>query len=183
MPWHPSTTGESSLGIPWRRYVNRQQDIAQGCQNWVLGRGDICILALPSDAFCATLLIATLLLGGIPLLVAPPVIQIKGRYSNLTQVLRHVIRKTRPQIVIAPKAMADMREELESSLKKTRFIFGEENLIPDPSAAMSLVAPRDSDIAAMQLTSGTTGFPRVCVWHQTECHRRAGWYCARHGFK
>ena len=131
-----------------------------------LGRGDICILALPSDAFCATLLIATLLLGGIPLLVAPPVIQIKGRYSNLTQVLRHVIRKTRPQIVIAPKAMADMREELESSLKKTRFIFGEENLIPDPSAAMSLVAPRDSDIAAMQLTSGTTGFPRVCVWHQ-----------------
>ena len=131
-----------------------------------LGQGDICILALPSDAFCATLLIATLLLGGIPLLVAPPVIQIKGRYSNLTQVLRHVIRKTRPKIVIAPKAMADLREELEKSLKKTRFIFGEENLLPDPSAAMSLVAPRDSDIAAMQLTSGTTGFPRVCVWHQ-----------------
>jgi acyl-CoA synthetase (AMP-forming)/AMP-acid ligase II len=131
-----------------------------------LGRGDVCVLALPSDAFCATLLIATLLLGGVPLLVAPPVIQIKGRYSNLTQVLKHVIRKTKPQIVIAPKAMLDMRQELENSLKKTRFIFGEEALNPDPSAAMSLVAPRDSDIAAMQLTSGTTGFPRVCVWHQ-----------------
>ncbi len=131
-----------------------------------LGRGDICILALPSDAFCATLLTATLLLGGIPLLVAPPTIQIKGRYSNLAQVLRHVIRKTRPQIVVAPKAMAGMREELENTLKKTRFLFGEEDLRPDPSAAMSLVAPRDTDIAAMQLTSGTTGFPRVCVWHQ-----------------
>jgi acyl-CoA synthetase (AMP-forming)/AMP-acid ligase II len=131
-----------------------------------LGRGDLCILALPSDAFCATLLIATLLLGGVPLLVAPPVIQIKGRYSNLTQVLKHMIRKTKPKIVIAPKAMVDMREELERSLKKTRLIFGEESLSPDPSAAMALVAPTESDIAAMQLTSGTTGFPRVCVWQQ-----------------
>jgi fatty-acyl-CoA synthase len=131
-----------------------------------LGRGDVCILALPSDAFCATLLIAILLLGAVPLLVAPPIIQIKGRYSNLAQVLKHMIRKTKPKIVIAPKAMVDMREKLESGLKKTHLIFGEENLIPDPSAAIPHVAPTESDIAAMQLTSGTTGFPRVCVWQQ-----------------
>lgn len=131
-----------------------------------LARGDVCILALPSDAFCATLLIATLLLGTIPLLVAPPVIQIKGRYSNLTQVLKHMIRKTKPKIVIVPKAMLDMREELESSLKKTRVIFGENSLSPDTSGPISLVAPKETDLAAMQLTSGTTGFPRVCVWQQ-----------------
>jgi acyl-CoA synthetase (AMP-forming)/AMP-acid ligase II len=59
-----------------------------------------------------------------------------------------------------------MREELETSLKKTRIIFGEENLSPDPTAAMPQVTPLESDIAAMQLTSGTTGFPRVCVWKQ-----------------
>jgi len=131
-----------------------------------LGRGDICILALPSSALCATLLIATLLLGAVPLLVAPPIIQLKGRYSNLTQVLKHMIRKTKPKIVIVPKAMVDMREELESGLKKTRIIFEEEGLSPDLTAVIPQVAPAESDIAAMQLTSGTTGFPRVCVWQQ-----------------
>jgi acyl-CoA synthetase (AMP-forming)/AMP-acid ligase II len=131
-----------------------------------LGRGDMCILALSSDSFCAALLIATLLLGAVPLLVAPPIIQLKGRYSNLTQVLKYMIRKTKPKLVVAPKAMVDMREELEASRKKTRIIFGEENLSPDPAAAMPQVTPLESDIAAMQLTSGTTGFPRVCVWKQ-----------------
>ena len=131
-----------------------------------LGRGDVCILVLPSEAFCTTLLIATLLLGAVPLLMAPPVIQIQGRYSNLTQVLKRMTRKIKPQIVIAPKAMEDMREELEKSLKKTRFIFGEDSLSPDTSATVSLVTPTETDIAALQLTSGTTGFPRVCVWKQ-----------------
>jgi acyl-CoA synthetase (AMP-forming)/AMP-acid ligase II len=131
-----------------------------------LGRGDICILALPSSAFCATLLIATLLLGAVPLLVAPPIIQLKGRYSNLTQVLKHMIRKTKPKIVIVPKAMADMRDEFGAHLRKTRIVFGEESLTPDPTAGMPQVMPTESDIAAMQLTSGTTGFPRVCVWQQ-----------------
>lgn len=131
-----------------------------------LGRGDVCILALSSDSFCAVLLIAILLLGAVPLLVAPPIIQLKGRYSNLTLVLKHMIRKTKPKIVIAPKAMVDMREELERSLKKTRIIFEGEGLNPDPSAVIPQVAPKESDIAAMQLTSGTTGFPRVCVWKQ-----------------
>lgn len=131
-----------------------------------LGRGDVCILALPSGAFCATLLIGTLLLGAVPLLVAPPIIQLKGRYSNLTQVLRHMIRKTKPKIVIVPKAMMDRREELENGLKKTRIIFEEEGLSPDLSAEIPRTVPAESDIAAMQLTSGTTGFPRVCVWQQ-----------------
>ena len=131
-----------------------------------LGYGDVCLLVLPSDAFCARLLTATLLLGAVPLLVAPPVIQIKGRYSSLTQVLKHMIRKTKPQVVIAPEGMVAMREELENILKKTRFVFGENSLSPCTSGAESLVAPKETDIAAMQLTSGTTGFPRVCVWQQ-----------------
>lgn len=131
-----------------------------------LGRGDVCILAQPSDAFCATLLLATFLLGAVPLLVAPPIIQMKGRYSNLTKVLKHMVRKTKPKIVIAPKAMVNMREELETNLKKTRILFGDENMSPDPTASIPEVVPTESDIAAMQLTSGTTGFPRVCVWKQ-----------------
>ncbi|NWG01874.1 MAG: AMP-binding protein [Syntrophaceae bacterium] len=131
-----------------------------------LGQGDVCILALPSNAFCATLLITTLLLGAVPLLVAPPILQLKGRYSNLTQVLRHMIRKTKPKIVIVPKAMMPMREELEGHQKRTHLLFEEEGLSPDLSAGIPQVTPAESDIAAMQLTSGTTGFPRVCVWQQ-----------------
>jgi acyl-CoA synthetase (AMP-forming)/AMP-acid ligase II len=150
-----------TLGEVWKQAAGYSTRLAE----LGLGQGDIGILALPSDAFCATLLIATLLLGAVPLLIAPPIIQLKGRYSNLSQVLKHMIRKTKPKIVIAPKAMADMREELETGLK-TRIIFGEEGLSPDPTAAIPHVTPKESDIAAMQLTSGTTGFPRVCVWQQ-----------------
>jgi acyl-CoA synthetase (AMP-forming)/AMP-acid ligase II len=131
-----------------------------------LGRGDVCILALQSDRTCAMLLLGVLLSGAVPLLVAPPTIQTKGRYSNLVQVLRHIIRKTRPKIVIVPKAMMDMREELESIRKSTRILWDDENLSPDSTTAIPQVMPLESDIAAMQLTSGTTGFPRVCVWKQ-----------------
>src|SRR5262249_49590940 len=47
-----------------------------------VGQGDTCLLVLPSNAFCATLLLAVLLRGAVPLLGAPPILQ-DGPHSSL----------------------------------------------------------------------------------------------------
>lgn len=111
------------------------------------------------------MILATLLLGAVPLLVAPPILQAQAAYSNLIQILNRIIGKTRPRVVICPESMVNMREDLEKGRRWTRFIFGEGDATGTP-VAITLVTPAESDVAAMQLTSGTTGFPRVCVWRQ-----------------
>ena len=52
------------------------------------------------------------------------------------------------------------------SLKKTSFVFGKGNLQPGAAEEIPVITPAATDIAALQLTSGTTGNPRVCVWKQ-----------------
>jgi acyl-CoA synthetase (AMP-forming)/AMP-acid ligase II len=44
-------------------------------------------------------------------------------------------------------------------------MIGREDL-PPATAPIDPVLPAETDVAAMQLTSGTTGFPRICVWRQ-----------------
>lgn len=148
----------------FEQFHNRAVGYAVHLADQGLSRGDVCILVLPSGEFCATVLVATLLLGAVPLLIAPPILQ--GPNSSLMQILTRMIRKTKARIVVAPDSMADMRGELTNGQRSTRFLFGEGDLSTTTSVAIPLVAPAESDVAALQLTSGTTGFPRVCVWKQ-----------------
>jgi fatty-acyl-CoA synthase len=54
---------------------------------------------------------------------------------------------------------------LERSVPATRFVFASHNEPGDrESVLLTPVLPRLTDIAAMQLTSGTTAAPRICVW-------------------
>lgn len=131
-----------------------------------LARGDVCFLVLPSNASCATLLLAVLLRGAAPLLMAPPTIHAQGRHSSLAQVLKHVIRKISPRVVVLPGAMAGLQDDLKGRFKKTSFVFGSEALIQGTATTISPGLPSANDIAGFQLTSGTTGFPRICVWEQ-----------------
>ena len=131
-----------------------------------LGRGDVCFIVLPSDESCARLLLATLLLGAVPLLMAPPTIHVRGRYSNLTEILKHVIRKIKPRVALFPEEMALIENDLAPNFKRTRFVFGPAPFVEEASAVLEPTFPRETDIAGFQLTSGTTGFPRVCVWEQ-----------------
>lgn len=131
-----------------------------------VGRGDVCFLVLPSDESCARLLLAALLLGAVPVLMAPPTIHVQGRYSNLTQIVKYVIRKIKPRAALFPKEMASLGDDLAQHFRKTRFVFGPAALMEDDSATIEPIFPRATDIAGFQLTSGTTGFPRVCVWEQ-----------------
>jgi acyl-CoA synthetase (AMP-forming)/AMP-acid ligase II len=131
--------------------------------------GDTCILVLPSDERCAGILTGAFLLGARPLLIAPPTIQAQGRYSSLARVLQHVAKKTKPRLVLAPASMAAMSDELRAGLARTTQIGflddGASSRQVAPSPPRSLLGS-GTDIAALQLTSGTTGLPRVCVWSQ-----------------
>lgn len=129
-----------------------------------LKRGDVCLLVLESGEFSGMLILASLLLGAVPLLMAPPVVD--APHSSLKEILEHLIGKTKPRIVVCSKSMASMDDGLQGHRRTTRILFGEGDLAPVAGAVIAPVLPAESDIAAMQLTSGTTGFPRVCVWSQ-----------------
>jgi acyl-CoA synthetase (AMP-forming)/AMP-acid ligase II len=62
--------------------------------------------------------------------------------------------------------MADEAEEYASASQATRIVFGEESLMRQPSSAfLQSARPEAADMVALQLTSGTTGLPKVCIWN------------------
>jgi acyl-CoA synthetase (AMP-forming)/AMP-acid ligase II len=131
---------------------------ASGCK-----AGDVCIIVLPSGAAAARLVFAALLSGATPLLIAPP--SILGTGSDLARVIRAGIRKTRAKLVICPQSMAEEAESYASA-KGTRIVFGAEEFLPEPPGNFVDVArPGATDLAALQLTSGTTGLPKICAWN------------------
>lgn len=129
-----------------------------------LSRGEVCVFMLPSDEISANALFGSLLIGALPLMVAPPVV--RGLHSNLKDVIEHVVKTTSARTVVLEDDEKTLGEALQKSHPETRVLYiSEFDNGGDPGAA-PLVYPASDDIAAMQLTSGTTGFPRVCVWDQ-----------------
>ncbi|HZM17009.1 MAG TPA: AMP-binding protein [Candidatus Krumholzibacteria bacterium] len=147
----------------WEELHARAAAQALGLRQLGVQPKDVVILALPSNEACAILLLAVLLCGAVPLLVAPPVLQ--GMHSNLAAVLARMVVKLAPKLVLCPSRMVEQRQELESRRRQTRFLFGAEAV---PALSGNLAPPRlDAHaVVALQLTSGTTGFPRVCQWRQ-----------------
>ena len=154
-------------GRPAWRSFREYHDAAARCASVLhekgLREGDVCVLVLSSNEFCANALLGILLVGAIPILVAPPVVG--GLHSNLAQVVDHVIRTTSARMAIIGEAGRSLEGKL-NPLRKTKILFGEDCLDGGDAAAVPLARPATDSIVAMQLTSGTTGFPRVCVWRQ-----------------
>ena len=128
-----------------------------------LKRGQVVVLVIAEPLLCSQVLFAALCLGAIPLLVAPPTI--RGTNSKLEDILRYVVRKTMPALVLLPEIMTSEREQLSKTGRRTRFITEKELQLAGGEAPQH-VLPSETDVAAYQLTSGTTGFPRICVWKQ-----------------
>jgi fatty-acyl-CoA synthase len=124
-----------------------------------LGPADVVVLVSSEPRFATVCLLAILLLGAVPLLVAPPTIQ--GVNSNLARVLRHVIGLSGARLVLLPRQMAAEAEPLAALGVTVR--------VGDGGAAhVGETVPRvpasPQAIVALQLTSGTTGLPRICTW-------------------
>ncbi len=108
-------------------------------------------------------MLGSLLLGARPLLVAPP--SLLGANSDLPRVLSATVRRTEAQLVVAPASMARDRDQLERVRRSTRWLFSEDEALGAPDVdAVPRHLPDPSEVVAYQLTSGTTGLPKVCVW-------------------
>lgn len=148
----------------WTRaeVVERAERTATALAERGLGPGDVCVHVPYNDPFATDALLGSLFVGAIPLLVAPPAIQ--GMNSSLTDILHGIIERTESPLVVAADSVRTIRGELESRHPKTAFVFGPDELAADGRSAPHLPGP--DDLAAYQLTSGTTGFPRICMWRQ-----------------
>lgn len=147
---------------PWSTFGEVYQQAAGTAQHLGdegLKNGDICVVVLPSEELAARVILGTLLLGAVPLLVAPPALS--GPNSNITRVVEHTLALTRAKLVVAANPLPfDMRESGARLLQAGPLTTdGTAELLPP-------FLPKEGDLAALQLTSGTTGLPRICAWDQ-----------------
>ena len=148
-------------GYPWRSFaqvLGRAAGAAERLREAGLKPGGVCVIALPSGEDSAMATLGALLLNARPLQAAPPSLQ-TATTSNLPAILESVVTRTRAQVLVQEGAAAGSgggpaRVSPES-------LRGEAD-----SERVSPGLPRGEDVAACQLTSGTTGFPRICVWTQ-----------------
>jgi acyl-CoA synthetase (AMP-forming)/AMP-acid ligase II len=140
---------ESSVKAAWLRDLGLEQ-------------GDRAVLVTGDQRFAATTVCGILQLGAVPLLVAPPAIQ--GVNSNLENVIRHVVGLTGAKMVLLPPEMKPAAPAIAEQYPNTIPVVGPPGDDIEAPTEPTIVVP-DADVtAALQLTSGTTGFPRVCVW-------------------
>ncbi|MCB1232842.1 MAG: AMP-binding protein, partial [Verrucomicrobiae bacterium] len=127
-----------------------------------LRAGDACVFVLSSDRACAATVLGSLLIGAVPTLCAPPVV--RGLHSNLPEVVRHVGNKTEARLIV----LGDESASLAPALTESGFTLAQVgDLVSGGDSGSAPLAEPDSEaLVARQLTSGTTGLPKVCVWKQ-----------------
>lgn len=148
--------------IPYETFYREAAAHGHALSERGLQPGDACVFVLQSHRECAAAVIGCLLAGGIPTLAAPPVV--RGLHSNLPEVVRHVAGRTRARMVLLGEESASLEPDLADegfSLCEITELAGQ----GDPDSLVP-VDPASEDIVARQLTSGTTGLPKVCEWRQ-----------------
>lgn len=149
----------------WRSFGDLYNDAAR-CgavlQSRGLRRGDSCVLVMPSDVDACHAVLACLLVGAKPVLVAPPVV--RGVHSNLASVVSYVARKMEARMLIVGDDAVDVGASLQTARSDVAIVFAPDDWADGDAQVMRPEIPKADDIAAYQLTSGTTGFPKICVW-------------------
>lgn len=128
-----------------------------------LRQGDTAVLVSSDPGFAASCVLGILQLGAVPLLVAPPAIQ--GVNSNLREVIRHVAGLSSARLVLLPKGMGETAALLAEKHAGTAALVGEGG---GDAAEPGFAEPAADATAMLQLTSGTTGLPRICVWRHPQ---------------
>jgi acyl-CoA synthetase (AMP-forming)/AMP-acid ligase II len=128
--------------------------------------GDVCVIVLPSGETAAKVLLASLLLGAVPLLVAPPTLV--GANLDVHSTVRSALRRASARVLVYASSAEAGIGGLAGSFPATRFLCASAFEPAEVGGSLFEPArPRGADVAVMQLTSGTTAEPRICVWdHQ-----------------
>ncbi len=171
--------GFSDDGQQWQWWTREEtHQRALGAADFLhragLRPGSPCILVLDSDATCCALLLGALLNNALPVLVAPPII--RGLHSNLRQVLQHVAQCLSTQVpspngesvqlLVSRDGFRQEAEEVAAEVPRLRPVVLAHDATLPMDGNLQHQPPSGDDLAAFQLTSGTTGFPRICAWRQ-----------------
>ena len=129
-----------------------------------LEAGQTAVLVSAEPRFAATAVLGMLQIGAVPLLIAPPAI--RGVNSNLAEVIRHVVGLSAARVVLLPRGMEKTAAALAETRPGTTPIVGESN--GEAAGELCIGVPDAQATAMLQLTSGTTGLPRICVWRHAQ---------------
>jgi fatty-acyl-CoA synthase len=155
--------------LTWLTY-RELRDLGLGAGGWLrqegVRRGDTCVLAVGDARRTAALLLGVLVLGAIPLTLAPPGSSPSAR--GQAAVLGAVARRARARLVLTDEPLEDLETSIERRL--LREVGG--GLDAPLGPPIDPVSSTKGDVASYQLTSGTTGLPRVCVWGQRAIVKR-----------
>jgi len=155
--------GDAQGGYPWSSFaqvIRRAAFAAERLREAGLKPGGTCVIALHSGEPSALATLGALLLNARPLQAAPPSLQTSAT-SNLPAILQSVMTRTRAQVLVQEGDPGGGGGGGPIRVAPSALLQGEE----DPERALAGL-PRAEEVAAYQLTSGTTGFPRICVWKQ-----------------
>ena len=100
--------GEPVSWLSFEEFCQRGADYAEAMRAKGLGQGKVCVIVEVDPEFASCALLGSLMLGAIPLLVAPPTIQ--GTNSVLSDVVRDVVVRADAKLVIASTDLLPMRE-------------------------------------------------------------------------
>jgi len=154
-------SGEHSW-ISYGEFFREAASMATALDAQGLKRGDSCLVVLPSGRLAALATLAIWLRGALPLLVSPPLVA--GSMLDLPRILTETARRSQARLVLCSQKLQEMSASLETGAPESRFIFDVESLAGSGERPLTPEFPAADAVGGLQLTSGTTGFPRICVW-------------------
>jgi acyl-CoA synthetase (AMP-forming)/AMP-acid ligase II len=141
--------------IQWQSIASFWADVEPVTDAIVIAGGQrerVVVICLATQRKMAIATIATLAAGAIPVLVPPPRLSV----NNDITVLRSTIARAKPSVILC-----------ENYLAKSLPHDGDAPVaLPDARICKTESFTPIRDAFAMQLTSGTTASPRICVWDQ-----------------
>jgi len=120
--------------------------------------GNICLIVLRGAEVTTRIVLAVLRQGAIPLLMAPP---LRGNAKYWSGHFEYVVRKSRARFVVFEKPPITS----DNFPRGTTFLQADELIGLGPPQEGWNLQPDTLSPVTMQLTSGTTRAPRICVWN------------------
>lgn len=153
------TDGTATTKLRYIDLWERAQRVAGGLRERALEPGQSVALMLPTSADFFYAFAGILLAGGVPVPIYPP-----ARIAQLTEHLQRqagILDNAEAVLLITVPEAHKIGQVLRSRLPRLRAVCTVEELAMSPAGAR--VLRRDTDVALMQYTSGSTGLPKGVV--------------------
>jgi acyl-CoA synthetase (AMP-forming)/AMP-acid ligase II len=135
---------------------------ARGLARRGLSSGDTCVVVSANDETSAKVALGVLLSDAVLLLIGLPVFLDGPQRLAFAKRLAALSRKVGSRLTVVPRELQPVAESLGEGIAFADFLRN------GPSGPVPATQQSAHDVTVLQLTSGTTRNPRVCVWRQEE---------------